>query len=155
MEMIDCFTSNVVTRAKYLQNIDNGMDYDSAMENANSFAASVLADRSKGAVPLIFDVKNPLTKAITMFQVEQNNQLRYLVKDLPRNLQEKGIMSIIFAIAKYAIASWLYNILYEKLIGRKPAFDPIDMGYEMYKDFTTEKPIKAILNTITNSQNVH
>ena len=59
MNICDRFTSNVVTRAKYLQNKENGMDHDSAMANANSFAAGLLADRSKGAVPLVFERKNP------------------------------------------------------------------------------------------------
>lgn len=134
MNICDRFTSNVVTRAKYLQNKENGMDHDSAMANANSFAAGLLADRSKGAVPLVFERKNPLLKAVTMFQVEQNNQLRYLIKDLPKGLEKEGIRALTVAILKYSIASWMYNLAYQFIVGRKPAFDPIDIGFGLVSD---------------------
>ena len=134
MNVCDRFTSNVVTRARYLQNIDSGMSSDEAMAEANSFAAGLIADRSKGAVPLVFERKNPIVKAVTMFQVEQNNQLRYLIKDLPKDLEKKGITALVSAIVQYAVASWLYNELYKIFVGRRPAFDPIDIGYGLVKD---------------------
>lgn len=134
MNVCDRFTSNVVSRARYLQNIDNGMSSDEAMADANSFAAGLIADRSKGAVPLVFERKNPIVKAVTMFQVEQNNQLRYLAKDLPKDLEKKGVTALVWAIVQYSVASWLYNELYKIFVGRRPAFDPIDIGFGLVKD---------------------
>lgn len=134
MTAIDRFTSNVITRARYYQNIENGMERTLALMDADSFAANVLADRSKGAQPLVFERRNPLVKAVTMFQVEQNNQFRYLLKDFPRGLRGKAKEVILVALLKYAVASFLYNQLYEKLIGRRPAFDPIDICLGMYND---------------------
>lgn len=134
MNICDRFTSNVVIRARYLQNIDNGMSSDEAMADANSFAAGLIADRSKGAVPLVFERKNPIVKAVTMFQVEQNNQLRYLVKDLPKDFEKKGVTALVWAIVQYSVASWLYNELYKIFVGRRPAFDPIDIGFGIVKD---------------------
>ncbi|MFQ7726936.1 MAG: hypothetical protein ACLRI7_11270 [Ruthenibacterium lactatiformans] len=39
-------------------------------------------DRSKGALPTVFERKNPPTRLLTMYQVEVNNQ-SHLFKDLP------------------------------------------------------------------------
>ena len=154
MTAFDRFTSNVVTRAKYYQNIESGMDEQDALKDADAFAANILADRSKGALPLVFERKNPLIKAVTMFQTEQNNQFRYLLKDLPRDLQDKGKKAILAALLKYAIASFLYNELYEKIVGRRPAFDPIDIGFEAAEDFAgvvkgENKASVALTNTAT------
>ena len=84
MEAIDHFTANIVTRGKYLQNIADGMTVNQAFENADAFASNLMADRSKGAQPTAFNAVNPIRKMFTMFQLEVNNQLSYLAKDLPR-----------------------------------------------------------------------
>ena len=128
MNTIDEFTSNVIVRSKYMQNIENEMSHIEAIDDANSFAANLMADRSKGAVPLIFQRKNPIAKAFTMFQIEQNNQFRYLVKDLPKELKEEGIKVLLLAVFKIAIVSWLFNNIYEMFVGRRPAFDLIDIA---------------------------
>lgn len=152
MTICDEFTSNVVTRGRYLQNIDNGMDADEAMKDADRYAANVLADRSKGAVPLVFERKNPLAKAVTMFQIEQNNQLRYLVKDLPKDLEKEGLKALTMAVVKYAVASWLFNCLYELIVGRRPAFDPIDIGFGIAKDVVkTAKGEQSAVDTVSNA----
>ena len=137
METIDEFTSNVVVRGKYMQNIKEGMSHEAAMKDADEFAAGLMADRSKGALPTIFETKNPVAKAMTMFQVEQNNQLQYLLKDLPRSLGEKDEIGKLFVMAllKYSLYSWLYNWMYEKVVGRKPAFSPIDLVSDTGRDF--------------------
>lgn len=70
------------------------MSKTAAMEEADSFAASLIADRSKGALPTIFESRNPFIKLFTQFQVEVNNQLSYLYRDLPRNLKERGKKSL-------------------------------------------------------------
>lgn len=135
MELVDEFTSNVVTRARYLQNKDKGnMDSVSAMREADEYAAGLMADRSKGALPTIFESKNPIIKLFTMFQVEQNNQLQYLFKDLPRKKQEYAKGWLLWAFIKMGIFSFLYNWMFEQIAGRKPAFSPVDMIYDTGKD---------------------
>ncbi|MEG1862933.1 MAG: hypothetical protein RR198_04935 [Oscillospiraceae bacterium] len=131
MGAVDDFTSNLVVRGKYLQNINEGMSHGEAMQGADEFAAELIADRSKGALPTIFEAKNPIAKAVTMFQVEQLNQLKYLVKDLPRKYQDKALKLLLAALIKYSIYSWLYNWIYEKIVGRKPAFSPIDIAFDI------------------------
>lgn len=140
MEWIDGFTSGVVTRAKYLQNRENGMDSFQAMENADDFAAGLMADRSKGSMPTAFHRKNPLTRLFTMYQLEVNNQLRYLVKDLPRHLKQmyghdEYARALAMALVKYTLGAYLYNDLYEMLTGRRSALDFLGIANDAMGDF--------------------
>lgn len=125
MEAIDHFTSNVVTRAKYLQNIQNGMNVQEAFDNADTFAANLMADRSKGAQPTAFNSVNPIRKVFTMFQLEVNNQLSYLFKDLPRAKQ--SVPKLAWAYTKVFTGAYLFNAVYHQLTGRDSAFDPISI----------------------------
>lgn len=135
MEWIDMFTSETVVRARYNSNLKLGMSETAAMEEADSFAASLIADRSKGALPTIFESRNPFTKLFTQFQVEVNNQLSYLYRDLPRNLKERGKKSLAVALLKFMLGAWLYDELYEAIVGRRPALDPLNMLNEFSGDF--------------------
>lgn len=134
MEWIDMFTSETVVRARYNSNLKLGMSETAAMEEADSFAASLIADRSKGALPTIFESRNPFTKLFTQFQVEVNNQLSYLYRDLPRNLKERGKKSLAVALLKFMLGAWLYDELYEAIVGRRPALDPLNMLNELSGD---------------------
>lgn len=125
MEAIDHFTSNVVTRAKYLQNIQDGMGLQEAFDNADTFAANLMADRSKGAQPTTFNAVNPIRKVFTMFQLEVNNQLSYLFKDLPRAKQ--SVPKLAWAYTKVFTGAYLFNAVYHQLTGRDSALDPIGM----------------------------
>lgn len=125
MEAIDHFTSNVVTRAKYLQNIQDGMGLQEAFDNADTFAANLIADRSKGAQPTAFNSVNPIRKVFTMFQLEVNNQLSYLFKDLPRAKQ--SVPKLAWAYTKVFTGAYLFNTVYHQLTGRDSALDPIGM----------------------------
>ena len=125
MEAIDHFASNVVTRAKYLQNIQDGMGLQEAFDNADTFAANLMADRSKGAQPTAFNSVNPVRKVFTMFQLEVNNQLSYLFKDLPRAKQ--SVPKLAWAYTKLFTGAYLFNAVYHQLTGRDSALDPIGM----------------------------
>ena len=135
---IDDVTSNIVVRGKYLENIQNGMSESEAIKNADQFARNVIADRSKGALPTKFEEKNPITKMLSQFQLEVNNQYRYMFKDIPRDLADKGLGSIAMAFFKMFVAAWLYNKASEKITGRKPAFSPIDLAVSTYNTFTND-----------------
>lgn len=146
MEAIDHFTSNVVTRAKYLQNIQNGMDVQEAFDNADTFAANLMADRSKGAQPTAFNSVNPIRKVFTMFQLEVNNQLSYLFKDLPRAKQ--SVPKLAWAYTKVFTGAYLFNAVYHQLTGRDSAFDPIGMiadafGFDPFDDDDKDKKKKS------------
>lgn len=125
MEAIDHFTANIVTRGKYLQNIADGMTVNQAFENADAFASNLMADRSKGAQPTAFNSVNPIRKVFTMFQLEVNNQLSYLAKDLPRAKQNKAALA--WSYTKIFAGAYLFNQVYHQLTGRDSALDPIGM----------------------------
>lgn len=127
-EAIDEFTSNVIVRAKYYDNLQKGMNEVESMENADEFAKDVMAGRSKGDQPTIFDAKNPMVKLFTAFQLEVNNQFGYMFKDLPDELKKEGMSKLIGAFFKMFLGAWLYNEISEKVKGRRDAFDPIDMA---------------------------
>ena len=146
MEAIDHFASNVVTRAKYLQNIQDGMGLQEAFDNADTFAANLMADRSKGAQPTAFNSVNPIRKVFTMFQLEVNNQLSYLFKDLPRAKQ--SVPKLAWAYTKVFTGAYLFNAVYHQLTGRDSAFDPIGMiadafGFDPLDDDDKDKKKKS------------
>ncbi len=127
MEWIDNFTAGTLVRARYRQNLAQGLSEMEAVSEADDWAAGVMADRSKGATPTLFNRSNPLTKVFTQFQLEVNNQLSYVWKDIPREKRDKGKKAIAMALLKFALGAWLYNEAYEWLFGRRPALDPADM----------------------------
>ena len=136
MELIDQFVAGSLVRARYKQNIGKGLSNDAAMADADAFAANVMADRSKGAVPTLFQRSNPLTKVFTQFQLEVNNQLSYIFKDIPRDMRERGVKALAAALIKFALGAWLFDEFYERLIGRRPALDPIGILNDTVGDLT-------------------
>ena len=136
MEWIDQFSAGTIVRARYMENIERGMSEETAMREADDFAANVMADRSKGAMPTLFEARNPLMKMFTQFQLEVNNTYSYLFKDLPREQRKKGVRYLALALFKFLIGGFLYNELYEYLIGRRPMLDPLGIVNDTVGDLT-------------------
>ena len=123
MNLIDNFTSESIVRAAYNRYRNQGMDAEEAMTAADEFAAGVMADRSKGAQPVIFGSRNPLLKLFTQFQVEVNNEYSTIFKDIPRDYKDKAV----WILLRYFLGAYLFNDLYEKVVGRRAALDPVDL----------------------------
>ena len=130
MEYIDSFTAGTLVRARYNQNISKEMSAAEALYEADSWTAGVMADRSKGAMPTLFNRTNPLTKMFTQFQLEVNNQYSYLLKDVPDDLKKAWAVGML----KMFVGAWLYNEVYEHFIGRRPAMDPLGILNEAVGD---------------------
>lgn len=140
MEWIDMFVAHTLVRGRYQQNLSKGFDETTAMQEADKWAAGVMADRSKGGLPTIFGASNPLIKLVTQFQVETANQIGYFYSDvMNKEFRESTARAITAAILKYLIGAWIYNELYELLIGRRPALDPANIVNEAIGDFTGKK----------------
>ena len=147
MEWIDLFTSQSIVRAKYYDLLERGYDAETALARADRFAASVIGDRSKGAMPTWFYSKNPGSKALTMFQLEVNNQYRYLFKDLPRDIKadhEKWLGALIWGWIKYFFGAYLFNDVYEAAVGRRPAFDLFGTVNDVIGKFTGYKASNVV-----------
>lgn len=148
MNAIDSFTSQTVWRSKYLQNISEGMSENEAIHNADQFAENVIAGRSRGNMPTIFDAKNPLTKIFTAFQLEVSNQYGYMFKDAPTDSKNKA--RLVKGFATMFIGSYLYNALYSSLVGRNAAFDPLSIIEDLLGDLEDEEEEEAIVNLANN-----
>ncbi len=136
MESIDTFTTGSVVRARYYQNLRRGMSEMSAMQEADQFASGVMADRSKGSTPTLYSARNPLVKLFTQFQLEVNNELSWIFKDMAQEERKKGVAALTKAMFKFLIGAWIYNEFYESIVGRRAALDPLDIINDTVGDFT-------------------
>lgn len=145
MGAMDNIVSESIVRARYQQNIDSGMNHTQAMLEANKYTAGLMADRSKGSLPTIFNEQNPVMKAFSMFQLEVNNQLHYMYEDLPQNIkarypEKKLAAEVTKSLFKMFMAAFLYNELFERMTGRRAALDPIGIA----QDFATDTASKGL-----------
>jgi hypothetical protein len=125
MEVVDGITSQTVWRSKYLQNLHEGMSENAAIKDADQFAKNLMAGRSRGNAPTIFDAKNPLVKMFTAFQLEVANQYGYMFDDVVKDSKSK--LRLVKGYATAFLGAHLYNSLYSTLVGRDAAFDPISI----------------------------
>ena len=136
MEVVDRFTTGSVVRARYYQNLQRGMSEISAMQEADQFASGVMADRSKGSTPTLYSARNPLVKLFTQFQLEVNNELSWIFKDMAQEERKKGVAALAKAMFKFLIGAWIYNEFYESIVGRRAAMDPLDIINDTVGDIT-------------------
>lgn len=136
MEVVDGFTTGSVVRARYLQNLRLGMSELNAMQEADQFAANIMADRSKGATPTLFSARNPIIKLFTQFQLEVNNELSWIFKDMIPQERKKGVAQLAKALFKFLIGAWILNEFHETITGRRAALDPLGILNDSVGDFT-------------------
>lgn len=134
MNAIDSFTSQTVWRSRYDANRAKGMSEADAIHDADLFAESVLAGRSRGNMPTIFDSKNPFIKTITAFQLEVANQYGYLFKDMRQDAQNQNKAKLAMKYAEVFIGAYVFNSLFKAMTGRTAAFDPIRIIKELMQD---------------------
>ena len=158
-EIVDNFSSQVIWRSKYNQNLANGMSEAEAIANADQFAENVMAGRSKGNEPTLFNAKNPLVKAFTMFQLEVNNQYGYFFKDVPNDLKaetEHWKLNLAKGYTTAFIGAYIYNALLEQVAGSGAALDPIGIIEDLLRDLglfgddEEEEPKDVLMNLVEN-----
>lgn len=149
-EVVDDLASRIIVRAKYLQQVDQGMDHAAALEAADQYANRLVGSRMKGAKPIVFEQKNPITKLVTTFQLEVANGWEHIVHDLPMEIKEtartQGKAAAVGKTVKLAVAAelaaFIGNLLIKGITGREPVpFDGLGMlanymasGYGMTKE---------------------
>lgn len=134
MEIADRISTEVVWRSKYMENMKNGMSENEAIHNADIFAENVMAGRSRGNAPTLFNAKNPAAKMFTAFQLEVANQYGYMFKDMPQDIGKKNIGKLVKGYAGVFVGAYVYNALYSALTGRDAAFSPLDILEDIFKD---------------------
>lgn len=155
-DMIDEVVASAIVRGRYYDNIANGMSETAALKEADTLAANLIADRSKGALPTVFGSKNPISTMLTMFQVEANNQMDFMFKDLKVEAEKKAPQAVGaflgLTLAKMFIAAFMYDEG-RKLLGLSAnAFDPInwvrDTSEEIRKGIDDEQSISETVSNI-------
>lgn len=141
MEFVDTFSTQAVWRSRYYDNMARGLTEDAAIKEADRFARGLFAGRSKGSMPTVFASKT--LKPLTMFQLEVNNQISYLLKDVPKYARKNKLKQL-KAYSGIFLGAYIYNDIYEKLTGRRSALDPIDIVNEAIGDMTG----KELRNTV-------
>lgn len=161
LDFADNFSSEVIVRAKYNQNLQEGMNTEQALQEADRYTASLMADRGRGALPTQFSNKNPIAKMMNMFQVEVNNQWSYYFKDLPRNIQQKAngnkakiVANTAMAYTKIMVGAYLTNELLGTIRGNSTRVlpDPIYIVKELLNGLTDDDDDNdddAIIRTLT------
>ena len=161
LDFADNFSSEVIARAKYNQNLQEGMNTEQALQEADRYTASLMADRGRGALPTQFSNKNPIAKMMNMFQVEVNNQWSYYFKDLPRNIQQKAngnkakiVANTAMAYTKIMVGAYLTNELLGSIRGNSTRVlpDPIYIVKELLNGLTDDDDDNdddAIISTLT------
>lgn len=134
MEAADTFATQAVWRARYYDNLKDGMGELAAIKEADTFARNLFAGRSKGDMPTIFNSK--VLKPLTAFQLEVNNSYRNMIKDIPH--EEKTLYRKMRSYMGIVIGAYMFNDAYEKITGRRSAFDPLGMADEAFGDATGE-----------------
>jgi len=88
----------------------------------------------------------------TQFQLEVNNQVSFLLKDMPGNFSKIGAAS---AIAQLFLYGYLFNNVFEKTSGYRPALDPVGVAIKAYQDYTNDNisTYKANTNLIRSVSN--
>lgn len=147
LEFADRFASETIVRARYNQNLQEGMSPELALEEADRYTAGLMADRGRGALPTQFSNKNPISKMINMFQVEVNNQWSYYTKDLPKHMREKAntnktkiVADTAMAYTKIMVGAYLTNELLGSIRGNSTRVlpDPIYIIAELIKGLTDD-----------------
>lgn len=121
-ESVDRFVSRAIVAGKYYEGLQKGLDPKVAMKAADDYAGRLVTDRSWGQLPNLLGTKT--LGPLTQFQAEVNNQFSFLTRDIPQ-LAGGNKAKIAGSLAQVALYSYLANNLYEKVIGRRPALDPI------------------------------
>lgn len=148
MEAMDLFTAGAVVRAEYYNNLQKGMTEAEAMHQADLFAADVIADRSKGAMPTIF--ASQVLKPVTAFQLEVNNEMSVIFKDLGRYYDDDEKGKLILAILAYFVGAYIFNDVFELVAGRRAAMDPLYILNELAGD-TTGYQIPSLYEIISGN----
>lgn len=129
-QFADAMVSTIAVRAAYREGIQKGMSHEAAMQYADKYGAQVMADRSKGARPVAFNEKNPLSQVVHTFQLEVANSWEHLTQETlgydfrqaaKEHGKDKATKALAGVIVKTLLAAFFMNRLDDELYGGTPA----------------------------------
>lgn len=133
---VDKLVGKSIVSGKYYEGLQKGLSKDSAMKVADDYAARIMADRSFGQTPTLYNSKT--LGLLTQFQLEVNNQLSFLGKDIPK-MTEGNKLKLASTLGQVAIYGYIFDNIFEKATGRRPAIDPIGIAQSTYSDYKNNK----------------
>ena len=146
MSATDYFTANLVTRSKYSEYRQKGFSEQESIKKADDFARRIMAGRAQGDMPNVFNSK--ILGLVTQFRLEELNQFSDIKdtfkKDYTEDTKSKfakenpkmynaAIKTWIFA--QTLALPYLFNDLFEKIVGRRPMPDPIGTIERAFKHY--------------------
>ncbi len=87
-ELADRMLSTIAARAAYYDAIQNGMEHEEAIRYADRYGRSLMADRTKGAMPNAFQSKGFVKRMLNIFQIEALNSWEFVSQDLPAEIKQ-------------------------------------------------------------------
>jgi hypothetical protein len=158
IEIVDGTISMVAYQGAYYRAIKRGMEVDAAARFADKYAQDVMGSRAKGAKPIAFDSKNPLTKMMHQFQIEALNSWDHIYSDLSLEVKKyaaehgakKTVGKVAASVFGYLLTAFTLNRLDEELYGGTPIpFDLIGFavgGIAAGKGLSTNKYLLTALD---------
>ena len=138
MGAVDNISTELIVRTKYNEYIRKGMNAEKAVIEADKWASRLMADRSLGQQPLLYNSK--MLGLITQFQIEVRNQLdsqfydtiqeaKVSNEDIQNGLARnaKTAAKVTSTFVQLAVAQHLFGKAFESVAGYNPAFDIIDV----------------------------
>lgn len=129
MTITDNFATEFIIRTKYNEFKRKG--YDNPLQKADEWAAKLLADRSLGQMPQLYN--SSTLGLITKFQLEVRNQLDSMWYDTVNEANETTNNSLIktakitSTVVQLAVFQHLFGKAFEAVAGYNPAFDIVDV----------------------------
>ena len=127
-DSIDKFTAKSIVSGKYYELVGKGASKESAMKAADEYGGRVMADRSIGNTPNLFNSQS--LRFVTQFQTEVNNIYSFLKHDMP-HINDGSRRKIASSVAQFVLYSYLFNNAYQQIAGRRPILDPVYSGMEL------------------------
>ena len=138
MSTVDSISTELIARTKYNEFVKKGMTSEQAHYETDKWVSRLMADRSLGQTPQIYNSK--MLGIITKFQLEVRNQLdaqfydtiqeaklsnEYIKNCLLRNAKTAAKVTSTFV--QLAIVQNLFGKAFESIAGYNPAFDIIEV----------------------------
>lgn len=157
-ELADRMLSTIAARAAYYDAIQNGMEHEEAIRYADRYGRSLMADRTKGAMPNAFQSKGFVKRMLNIFQIEALNSWEFVSQDLPAEIKQtaqtfgkkKAAMQLARTIVAYLLSAFFLNRLTDELYGGTPQpFDLFGLTANFFasgKGLSTNDYMRSLIN---------
>ena len=132
MKGMDWFASNQIVRSKYYELKSKGLSDEEAHAGAGQFAARIMGDRTKGAMPQLYNSK--VFNILAQFQLEVNNQLYSMFYDTYHESRESAkeragstAAGMVFTLGQLFTFTHIFGKTFEAIAGYNPTFDVISI----------------------------